>query len=253
MDVDLSKQDMHLMLDIIHASLSCRCDTDFQGLIDMTKSLLEFSHLRSVFGDCGQYDTMKMGAFRMLTAFPEEWEARYSGKDYFLYDNIALTAFRRPGLIYWADCAELADVDEARNEKSRNIMAEAASIGLKDGWLFSMTGQRSTQCAVLSLAGDNCEKCDRSRAILEYLSPHLCQAIKSVVLAERKTAARLTPRECEVLSWTAAGKTAWEASQIMKISRRTVEFHMGNILNKLDAVNSQQAIAIALSSGMITF
>jgi LuxR family transcriptional regulator, quorum-sensing system regulator BjaR1 len=253
MTADLSKSDLNSILDIIHASLACQSKKEFEGLIQLTQSLIPFSHARSLFGDCNEYKTKKMGAFKMITAFPSEWEIRYNEKDYYLYDNIAYTAFTQKGLFYWADFTERKDADDTRNKKSKAIMAEAASVGLKNGWLYSMQGWRSPEFAILSLAGEKSEGSDRSRKILEYLSPHLCLAIKRIIRGQRNAPARLTPRECEILSWTAAGKTAWETSEILNISRRTVEFHMGNILNKLDAVNSQQAIAIAISSGIITY
>ena len=253
MNAELSKSDLNSILDIIHAALACQDKKKFEKLIRSTQNLIPFSHARSLLGDCNEYKTKKMGAFEMITAFPREWEIRYNEKDYYLYDNIALTAFTKKGLIYWADYTELKDADAARNKKSKDIMSEAASVGLKNGWLYSMQGQRSSEFVVLSLAGEKCQGCDRSRKILEYVTPHLCLAIKRIIRGQKKAPARLTPREREILSWTAAGKTAWETSEILNISRRTVEFHMGNILNKLDAVNSQQAIAIAITSGMIRY
>lgn len=105
----------------------------------------------------------------------------------------------------------------------------------------------------LSLAGEHFSRDKRSQQILTYLGPHLGQAVKRIIPGKQKPPAHLTPREREVLSWTASGKTAWEISQILNISNRTVEFHMGNILNKFDAVNSQQAVAIAVSSGLIVY
>lgn len=249
----LSKSDLNLMLDIIHRSLSCRSIEDYEKLIEETKTLLCFSHIRSVFGDSNEYAIKKMAALKMITEFPKEWEIRYSEKDYFLSDNIALTAFRQKGLIYWADYVRLKDVDDTRNRKSEEILQEAAAIGLKQGWLYSMHGEKTSACAVLSVSGDACEKCERSRKILDHLAPHLCMAVKRIVRGQNEVKPRLSPRECEVLSWAAAGKTAWETSVILSISRRTVEYHMGNILKKLDAVNSQHAIAIAISSGMIQY
>jgi len=253
MATDLSKSDLNLILDVIHASLECKSDGEFDQLIEKVKELLHFEYIRSLFGDANEYTKKKMSALKMVTSFPKEWEERYNEKDYFLYDNIAVMAYRSTGLIYWNDYIEVDHADEKRNRKSKEIMEEAGSVGLKGGWLYSQKGRRSSERAILSLAGEKCVKDERSRKILEYISPHLCLAIKRVVLDPNMPSAPLTPRECEVLSWTAAGKTAWEISAILNISRRTVEFHIGNILNKLDAVNSQQAIAIALSAGLIRY
>jgi LuxR family transcriptional regulator len=42
----------------------------------------------------------------------------------------------------------------------------------------------------------------------------------------------LTPREVEILQWTADGKTAGEISEILQLSDHTVTFHMGNAMRK---------------------
>lgn len=61
----------------------------------------------------------------------------------------------------------------------------------------------------------------------------------------------LTPRELECLTWAAAGKTSGEISLIVGISERTVNFHMGNCLQKTNSINRQQAIAKCLFKGVI--
>lgn len=43
----------------------------------------------------------------------------------------------------------------------------------------------------------------------------------------------LSDREREALAWAARGKTFEEVAEIMRISRRTVEFHLDNARNKL--------------------
>ncbi|WP_321392632.1 LuxR C-terminal-related transcriptional regulator [uncultured Desulfuromusa sp.] len=189
----------------------------------------------------------------MITSFPEEWEKHYIEKKYFDWDNVAYVAFRHQGLIHWDDCQNLPALSQKRNQRSKRILGEAASIGLKEGWLFSMPGRKTTEFTILSVASEDIDKSIRTKTILDYVSPHLALAVSSTVMSQRPLPAQLTKREKEVLSWVAAGKTAWEISEIIKVSRRTVEFHISNILAKLDAVNSQQAIAIALSSGLINY
>lgn len=61
----------------------------------------------------------------------------------------------------------------------------------------------------------------------------------------------LTPRELEVLTWVARGKTAWETAKILRISKRTVDEHVQSITAKLGAVNRTQAVAIALQNHII--
>jgi LuxR family quorum sensing-dependent transcriptional regulator len=60
----------------------------------------------------------------------------------------------------------------------------------------------------------------------------------------------LTPREREVLAWSAQGKSAWEIGEILFISKRTVDEHAQTAMRKLGAVNRTQAVAIALMRGI---
>lgn len=65
------------------------------------------------------------------------------------------------------------------------------------------------------------------------------------------TPIHLTTRERECLLWAKDGKTNWEISQIIAVAERTVEFHMGNVMQKLNATNRVTAIVIALQEGLI--
>lgn len=61
----------------------------------------------------------------------------------------------------------------------------------------------------------------------------------------------LSEREMEVLRWLTTGKTSWEIAQILLISERTVNYHVQNIIRKLDAVNRAHAVAIAIMAKLI--
>jgi LuxR family quorum-sensing system transcriptional regulator SolR len=56
----------------------------------------------------------------------------------------------------------------------------------------------------------------------------------------------LTPREIDVLRWTADGKTAGEVGAIMAITERTVNFHINNCLDKLGAANKTACVIKAV-------
>jgi DNA-binding CsgD family transcriptional regulator len=63
---------------------------------------------------------------------------------------------------------------------------------------------------------------------------------------------QLSPRQCEVLIWTAQGKTTWETSVIMKCTAATVNYHLKQVFRKLDASNKTHAVSRAMSLGLIT-
>lgn len=69
--------------------------------------------------------------------------------------------------------------------------------------------------------------------------------------ARQAAAIRLTGREREVLSALANGKLSKNIAFDLGISLRTVEMHRSNILTKVAARNSTQAIATCRSLGLI--
>jgi DNA-binding CsgD family transcriptional regulator len=56
----------------------------------------------------------------------------------------------------------------------------------------------------------------------------------------------LTPRELDVLTWVARGKTASEIGEILGITKRTVDEHVQTAVRKLGAANRTQAVVRAL-------
>lgn len=53
----------------------------------------------------------------------------------------------------------------------------------------------------------------------------------------------LSPREIEVLRWSAEGKTASEVGRILCLSERTVNFHVCSCMRKLNVSNKISAVA----------
>ncbi|KTQ98008.1 hypothetical protein NS226_02560 [Aureimonas ureilytica] len=62
---------------------------------------------------------------------------------------------------------------------------------------------------------------------------------------------RLTTRERECLLWLIEGKTDWEISVILGISRRAVERHMEHLRQKLGVGTRVQAVVAAFRLGLI--
>jgi LuxR family quorum-sensing transcriptional regulator LasR len=72
------------------------------------------------------------------------------------------------------------------------------------------------------------------------------------VHAVSDSAIRLSPRQREVLSWSAEGKTTWETSIIMKCTEATVNYHLRQVIRKLAATNKTHAVSRALHLGLIS-
>jgi len=79
-----------------------------------------------------------------------------------------------------------------------------------------------------------------------YIDPRV--ASRLVALSR---APRLSAREREVLALLADGKSNKEIAAALKITERTVKFHVTAIFNKLGAENRAQAVTIAHQRGLV--
>jgi DNA-binding CsgD family transcriptional regulator len=68
----------------------------------------------------------------------------------------------------------------------------------------------------------------------------------------QKPVSALTRREIEVLTWSARGRNAAQVAKELGITKRTVDQHRQTILRKLQASNITHAVAVALTSGLIS-
>jgi DNA-binding CsgD family transcriptional regulator len=62
---------------------------------------------------------------------------------------------------------------------------------------------------------------------------------------------RLTKRELEVLCLVIEGKTSKDVADSLYCSKRTVDFHLANIYDKLQVSNRAQAFRRAIRLGLI--
>jgi LuxR family transcriptional regulator, quorum-sensing system regulator SolR len=68
---------------------------------------------------------------------------------------------------------------------------------------------------------------------------------------EKEISNPLSERECEILRWTADGKTAEDIGLIMSVATRTVNFHLNHIMSVLGVPNKTAAVARALIRGWL--
>jgi DNA-binding CsgD family transcriptional regulator len=61
----------------------------------------------------------------------------------------------------------------------------------------------------------------------------------------------LSPRELEILTWAAKGKTYLETARILGIAYASVHSHISSLRLKLNAVNTTHAVARGYELGLI--
>lgn len=90
------------------------------------------------------------------------------------------------------------------------------------------------------------------RAVANAAEGH--RAVASIRLREasaRGRIQRLTPREREVLTGVASGLSNRSIGERLSISPRTVEIHRANMLNKIGASHTSEAIRIAIEASLV--
>ncbi|WP_157213026.1 helix-turn-helix transcriptional regulator [Pseudomonas sp. M47T1] len=70
-------------------------------------------------------------------------------------------------------------------------------------------------------------------------------------LADSAAEAGLSPREREVLKWTAQGLTSVDVAKVLQLSERTVNFHIARCIEKLGVCNKLSAVVRAVLCGLI--
>jgi LuxR family quorum sensing-dependent transcriptional regulator len=100
---------------------------------------------------------------------------------------------------------------------------------------------------VLSFASPivRCELSERDKQRLMTLAIFAGMAVQDLIDVH-DTAVALTAREKEVLLWVAGGKSAWETSQILGISERTVKKHQDIARQKFGVGTTIQAVVQAI-------
>jgi DNA-binding NarL/FixJ family response regulator len=68
---------------------------------------------------------------------------------------------------------------------------------------------------------------------------------------EKRDAAHLTPRELEILSLIVEGHSSKIVADMLFVSKRTVDFHLDNIYEKLQVSNRMQALQRAMRLGLL--
>jgi len=105
-------------------------------------------------------------------------------------------------------------------------------------------------------ADDECSsRWTRTMGDIMVLAVHLHAAfLRSIVsgVEPRPRGQPLSERELECLSLSARGQTNSDIALKLSLSERTVQFHFSNSLSKLGAANRHEAVAIAVSRGLIT-
>ncbi len=191
----------------------------------------------------------------IISGYPSQWRDHYTESEYDHVDPTVSYCASHSTPLLWSQVDRLPLGPVSR--KARTFMEDAQDFGLRDGVsipVHSLQGDRG----MFSLSSDEeparaASRISATLADANLFSLYLHEAVLRVFSQQELPLGRvhLTDREQECLLWASEGKTAWETSQILRISERTVTYHLQNAADKMQVSNRQQAVARAIGLGLI--
>lgn len=177
-------------------------------------------------------------------SYPDEWIAHYVERKYTETDPVRHRCLTSSQPFLWADLVDAKKRDESR------IFHEAEDVGLKDGVAVPIHGPAG-ECVGVGFASSSGHAEIQALPQLHLMAVQFHTAYSSLAPRPVSTV-RLTPREREILSWSAQGKSAWATGQILAIAEHSVEWHLRNIYRKLGVDSRITAVVKALHLGLIS-
>lgn len=186
--------------------------------------------------------------YMLLSNYAAAWQQRYAAAGYVETDPTVRHGTHSLLPVVWS------------NELFANapqLWAEARSFGLRVGWAqscFDGWGQVGMLTVARSHEAFSDVELVAIEPTLSWLAIVTHAAISPMLIKGTPADVKpLTRRECEVLSWSADGKSSAQMAAILRISANTVNFHVRNTLDKLQVPNRTAAVARAAALGLLDF
>jgi DNA-binding CsgD family transcriptional regulator len=242
----VSKADLVGAMDLIDASLGVQTDEQFLDLLRRLFTLLPLTGADVGVAELDDANAIVRNHRRISIDYPTAWVDEYRRRGFRDIDPVINNLFTQERPLIWSKLR-----GRNRSAVHRRFYGCAAEFGLRDGFAFGARLGKASSASFFSCIGGDIAEHKRHQLLLNYIVPHLHVAFSRVVSEPPADRPRLTPRELEVLRWVTLGKSNWEISILLSVSARAVKFHVENAMRKLNVANRAQAVAVALSIGLI--
>jgi DNA-binding CsgD family transcriptional regulator len=189
------------------------------------------------------------GAVHAYVNYPEAWKAHYIEHGLHRVDPTLLVARRSIGPVDWRRLTGDAGYDPVfRDAHDFGIGERGLTIPVRGP--FGDIGMLSVTRRASDAEWDGLV--ERSLGDLQAVAVHIHDVVMgSDVLSRALRHPNLSAREREALQWAAAGKSQADIADILSISQRTVEVHLGSARTKLHALTTAQAVGRGIALGII--
>lgn len=182
--------------------------------------------------------------------FPDGYPEYYFANEWQKIDPILTCALRARRPFLWNDAID----QSALSKPQTSLLDECRDIGVHSGIAFPFHGP-GNQLDILSISRRTHDAADPdSLSLLTSISALTWTRFLELTETDRfprRENIALTERELEVLRWCKCGKSYSDIAEILSISKKTVEFHLRNAMNKLGANNKISAVVLAIHGGFI--
>jgi LuxR family transcriptional regulator, quorum-sensing system regulator CviR len=241
----LSGCDALKLLEIIRRCTDCVSENEFTGLFPSIRELCPIDFAIALLGGVSSNRFAAVGGVQIN--LPEHFSRAYVANNYIQTDALVKESAITQRVQYWPDSwerlgqrHEIVSLCMDNNMNTGFIHGSKPNSLTKKGGLFCFSG--------LSMPNDK-----RTVAIIRLVVPHLHLSLSRIFngMPSADKVITLSDREKDVLNWLKQGKSSWDVSVILGVSERTVNYHVYNIMHKLEAVNRPQAVAVAVHLGLI--
>lgn len=183
----------------------------------------------------------------LLNNYPTKWQGIYNTSDYIKIDPIVLYGRKTDNPIVWS---------RSCFPKNLRFFEEAESFGLKYGWSQSHH-DNSGAASMLTLARSgeliSPHELQANEIKMRFLTSTAHSALLKILISKEKQflVANLTDREITVLHLSAEGQSAIDIAKILSVGKSTIDFHIKNAIEKLQASNKTEAVARAITLGLL--
>lgn len=184
----------------------------------------------------------------VMLNYPDEWQKRCSEMSYDRIDPIVKKIRKQAGAFRWSEMYN----DERTTEIERRVFDEAATFGLGSGVSVPLHGPNGT-FEIMTFASSRDHKFqDRTISYLQLAALHFRLKVARFANASGAyKAPELSPREKECILWVARGKSSWDVGTILGISENTVNYHVKNVMRKMEASSRMVAAIKTIEFGII--
>ncbi len=180
--------------------------------------------------------------------FPREWVDKYVDDRLYEIDPIPEIALRTSDPFLWSQTADLAKL--AEDQAAYLATLEGADVG--DGVAIQVFGPNMRHGYVGLGFGETGRKVTAAKlAEYQIVAQLLHLRFCTIVEARNASEVDLSPREREILSWMARGKSKSVIAEILGVSVHTVDTLVRRMFRKLDVSDRTSAVLKAVNLGLV--